>query len=437
MVAVIKFSSSLRNVLNYNENKLKQKKAEFIHSANYGKDTELLGFTDKFKRLQKQMALNENSKKSVVHVSLNFDPSEKLKHKTLKGIADAYMQKIGFGDQPYLVYQHHDAGHPHIHIVSTTIKKDGNRIKTHNIGRNQSEIARKEIEQFFGLVKADSRRQKEAFQLKPVNAQKIQYGRSETKRAITNVLDAVLTDYKYTSFNELNAVLRQYNVIADRGNESSRVFKNNGLVYRVLDERGSKIGVPIKASDLYNNPGLKCLQEKFKNNTQLRQPFKLRIKNAIDLAFVKQSVGSVSELQKALQKEKIQLVIRQNEKGIIYGLTYIDHIKKCVFNGSDLGKQYSANAIQQRCNEEKNQTQKEQVVTHKVKLENDKANQISQQQFSFAKDLHNQPGSLSEIALPVNEKNILTELVQPEYAPDSVPYALRQKKKRRRKRLHL
>ncbi len=56
------------------------------------------------------------------------------------------MSKIGFGDQPYLVYQHFDARHPHIHIVTTNIKSDGSRIKTHNIGRNQSERARREIE---------------------------------------------------------------------------------------------------------------------------------------------------------------------------------------------------------------------------------------------------------------------------------------------------
>ena len=49
------------------------------------------------------------------------------------------MNKIGFVEQPFLVYKHEDAGHPHIHIVSTTIKGDGSRINTHNIGRNQSE----------------------------------------------------------------------------------------------------------------------------------------------------------------------------------------------------------------------------------------------------------------------------------------------------------
>ena len=130
MVAVIKFSSSLKNVLNYNETKLKQevvvkdgkgqekkiKKAAFIHASGYAKDTEKLGYTDKEKRIQKLMQLRESRQRSVVHISLNFDPSEKLDQNRLREIADAYMQKIGFGDQPYLVYEHRDAGHPHIHV---------------------------------------------------------------------------------------------------------------------------------------------------------------------------------------------------------------------------------------------------------------------------------------------------------------------------------
>ncbi len=92
MVAVINFSGSLRNVVNYNENKLKQNVAQFIHSANYGKDTERLGFTERFKCLEKQAAMNERSKKSIVHISLNFDPSEKLDQATLKNITDTYMR---------------------------------------------------------------------------------------------------------------------------------------------------------------------------------------------------------------------------------------------------------------------------------------------------------------------------------------------------------
>jgi hypothetical protein len=170
------------------------------------------------------------------------------------------MKKIGFGEQPYLVYQHHDAAHPHIHIVSIKVRADGSRIDTQNIGRNQSEKARKEIEQSFRLVNAEDSKQRQAYQLKQVDVQKVQYGKSETKKAITNILDAVLNTYKYTSVPELNAVLQQYNIVADRGNETSRIYKNKGLTYRVVDENGNKTGVSIKASDFYNNLGLQIFR---------------------------------------------------------------------------------------------------------------------------------------------------------------------------------
>ncbi len=353
MVAVIHTSSSIQRALNYNEQKVKEKKAECILAVNYPKDHEQLSFHNKLNRLLNQAALNENVKRNSVHISLNFDVSEKLPKETLQEIAESYMNKIGFGEQPYLVYQHHDAGHPHIHIVSVKIKSDGKRIDTQNIGRNQSSKARREIEKEFRLVKADERKQKEVFELQPVNASKIIYGKSATKRAITNVLAVVVNQYNYSSLHELNAVLKLYNVFADRGSENSRTFQKNGLLYRVLDENGNKVGVPVKASDIYSKPTLKYLERKFEENQNHRQPLKQRIKNVIDWTFLKKKSMKLNEFISALQKEKINTVLRKNDQGIIYGITYVDHQKKSVFNGSELGKAYSAKAIQERCNGKK------------------------------------------------------------------------------------
>jgi len=351
MVAVIHTSSSIHRALNYNEEKVKEKQAKCIMATNYPKDHDQLSFSNKLNRLLKQASLNENVKRNSIHISLNFDPSEKISVETLQAIAKTYMDKIGFGEQPYLVYEHNDAGHPHIHIVSIKVKADGKRIDIQNIGRNQSSKARREIEKEFGLIKADERKLKQAFELKPVNAPKVVYGKSATKRAITNVLDTVVNHYKYTSLPELNAVLKLYNVIADRGSEDSRTFQKNGLVYRVLDEKGKKVGVPIKASDIYSKPTLKFLEKKFAENETLRQPLRQRVKNTIDWTLLKKPSMKLPELITALQKEKIAVVLRQNEQGVIYGITYIDHQNKAVFNGSDLGKQYSAKGILERCGE--------------------------------------------------------------------------------------
>jgi hypothetical protein len=174
MVAVIKTSSSIRSILNYNEKKVEIGRAECISAMNYALELEKLNFTSKLNRFLKLAELNTNAKRNTVHISLNFDPSENHSKEKLSEIADTYMEKLGFGKQPYLVYQHHDAGHPHCHIVTNNIQRDGKRIDLHLLGIRKSEPARKEIEELFGLVKAQGKKQKEEFSVKPINVTTIQ-----------------------------------------------------------------------------------------------------------------------------------------------------------------------------------------------------------------------------------------------------------------------
>lgn len=349
MVAIIKTSHSINSILNYNENKVKAGKAECINAVNYPLKLEKLSFNLKLNRFLKLAALNENAKRNSVHISLNFDPSEKHSKEKLIEIADTYMEKIGFGKQPYLVYQHHDAGHPHLHVVTNNIQRDGKRIDLHLLGIRKSEPARKEIEELFGLVKAEGRKTNEQYSLEPIVSRSIEYGKAESKKAINEVLNKVLFEYKYSSLPELNAILNLYNVHADRGTEDSRVFKNNGLLYKILDKNSKAIGVPIKASDFYNKPTLKFLEEKFKANEIKKQSNKSHLKNTIKLALLDKQVSSPEKLADKLQKEGIHVVLRKSKEGQLYGITYVDHKMQSIFNGSSLGKEFSAKGILESC----------------------------------------------------------------------------------------
>lgn len=420
MVAVIKTGHSIHRIVNYNENKVKEGVAECISAANYPKDTDTLSFKNKLNRLLNQAALNTNVSRNSVHVSLNFDPSENYSKEKLEAIANTYMERIGFGNQPYLVYQHHDAGHPHIHIVSIKIREDGSRIDTQNIGRNQSEQARKEIEIEFGLVKAEDSKRLKKYLPKPLSIEKIRYGKSETKRGISNVLNEVLHSYKYTSIHELNAVLKQFNLMADRGSENSRIYKNNGLTYRLLDSDGNKVGVPIKASDFYNKPTLKFLNERFLLNEKERQLHKVRVKNTIDLLLIKNSTMNLEGLIKALEKESIQTVLRQNNEGVIYGITYIDHRTKSVFNGSALGKQYSANGLQERCS----------TASSSVAVIKDIKRAGEEKNLSEKKQIVLQPFEKEKL---VADNNLLETLMNPKDGFDYVPWQLKKAKRKKRK----
>lgn len=366
MVTRISIPSHISRALNYNEKKVQKGDAELLSASGYLKSPEALNFHEKLERFTDLMALNK-AKTNSLHISLNFDNADVLDKEKLIQIANEYMDRMGLGNQPYLTYQHFDAAHPHIHIVTTLIEPNGERIPTHNIGKVSSEKVRREIEIGYGLVIADAKKEKDAYTLKPINAQKIAYGKSATRQAITQVLDEIINRYKYTSLAELNAILSLYNVKADRGSERSRTHQNNGLVYRVLNENGDPIGVPIKASLIYNNPGLKKIEAIGKKNQKERLPYKRRMKNAIDLAILRTANPSLQNVAAALKKNGIEMILRRNMDGIIYGITYVDFEKRTVFNGSSLGPQYSAKGMQERCVEKSKQQsisdKKESVVS--------------------------------------------------------------------------
>ncbi|TDO96113.1 relaxase/mobilization nuclease domain-containing protein [Flavobacterium sp. 245] len=413
MVAIIKTSHSIHNILNYNENKVKTGVAECISAENYPLELEKLSFNLKLNRFLKLASLNENAKRNSVHISLNFDPSENHSKEKLIEIANMYMEKIGFGKQPYLIYQHHDAGHPHLHLVTNNIQRDGKRIDLHLLGIRKSEPARKEIEELFGLVKADGKKNKQDISIQQASARIVNYGKVESKKAINGVLNMVLNQYKYSSLPELNAILKQCNIMADRGKEDSKIFQTRGLVYRILDQEGNPIGVPIKASSFYNKPTLKFLEEKFKTSEIRNATDKTRVKNAIDLALIKENNFSLNDLAKQLEKEGINTVFRKSEKGLLYGITYVDHTTKNVFNGSSLGKQYSAKAIEYRCSSTFTNESKRESQTDKLEIKN-KFQDEKQKLQTFSK-----------------MENVVNSLLQSEQLKEFLPYQLKKKKKKR------
>jgi hypothetical protein len=447
MVARISFPKRLLAALNYNENKCSKENAECIAAVNYLLDANEMNFHQKLSMLELRDELNDRATTKTIHVSLNFDPSENLSKEKLCSIAETYMKGIGFDEQPYLVYQHHDAGHPHLHIVSTTIREDGSRINTHNLGRNQSEKARKEIEEAFGLVKAERQKllspgsctqrpqaEHQQRRIKAIDADKIIYGKSELKRSISNVVSYVFNNYRFSSLPEYNAALKQFNVIADRGKEDGRIYKYGGLVYRVLDEKGDKVGVPIKASLIACQPTLENLEKKFAQKVVGDATLKHQqrhLTDAIDGAV--KTVNSIEELVKALKKKNIFTVLRRSEvvgekhqqrqEGRIYGITFVDNENKVVFNGSDLGKGYSAASLLKRLEEKpaaKNATKREEREVHCEQREANKKH-----------------SALSVPFMPVatkKEEDVFEVLLSAEQQQfNNIPFQLRRKKKKKKR----
>lgn len=418
MVARIKCSTNIRKPFHYNDNKVREGEACLLSAQNMLMDLDIN--QDKaVLLLERQAALRPDVKVNSVHISLNFSPDEQLSNEQMEQIARDYMEGIGFGNQPYLIYRHFDSGHPHCHIVTTNIGLDKSRISLHQIGKLKSEPVRKELENRYGLIKAEQQKNKIST-INPLDATKVIYGKVATKQAISKVLNAIIPIYKYCSLAELNAVLGLYNVKAEQGNEGSRIERNRGLVYRVLDQDGQCIGVPVKASLFADKPTLSKLEKRFLANDVARSKFRHSLKGKIDITLKFKKCLSLREFQDRLKNQDIRLVPRINEDGVIYGLTYIDLKSKAVFNGSTLGKEYSAKAIMERI--------------HLAKIVNPET--------GFEKTIALGKGYPTELNKENNsnigyerldEKSALALLMQYEYAASNVPYEWKKKKKKRRK----
>jgi len=409
MVAKIVSGKNMRGALNYNEQKVQQGKAACILANMFQKDLPHLTFASKLERFSKLHERNRRTQTNTLHISLNFDRTDKLSGKDLQDIAVAYMDKIGFGEQPFLVYEHYDAAHPHIHILTTLIGENGKRIPIHYLGKNQSEQARKAIEKEFGLVEASSR-SKAVTDVRAIDIERVIYGKSETKRSISSVVRAVIKSYRYTSLPELNAVLGLYNVRAERGAENSAMYQRRGLLYSIVDAKGNCIGVPVKASAIYGKPKLDFLEKQYKLNEVLRSPHRTTIREVIDKTLM--GVTSKDDFIRALSKEQIIPVFRENAEGRIYGLSFVDCHRQVVFKGSDLGKGYSANSIVSRFQE------------------NDRSG--SQIRSRYTSDIPAESNAPSESSKP--ESNVFTNILSPEAMDKSNPEAMLKLNRRRRKR---
>ncbi len=110
---------------------------------------------------------------------------------------------------------------------------------------------------------------------------------------------------------------------------------------------------------------------------------------------------------------------RLNKEGVIYGLTYVDHKTKCVFNGSDLGKQYSAKGILERCSELKEITLPQQEFVKQSSLKTS----VPEEQTGAPSALKNKGGH-----------DLLETLLKPEHTSGYVPHQLTHKGSKKRKK---
>jgi hypothetical protein len=340
MVAKMSSGNSLYSALSYNQNKVDDSHAKVIFAGNMI-DPEDGNYTMSvcLQSFESRIMANQKTEKPVLHVSLNPDPKDKLSDEQLSETAQIYMDKMGYGDQPYVVFKHEDIERHHLHIVSLRVDKDGRKINDKFEHRRSMDICR-ELEQKYGLIPADQKKRQEGLPLKPVR-----YEDGDVKHQIANVIRTVARDCHFQSLKEYRALLTLYNIGVEevRGEIKGREYK--GLVYSALNDRGEKVGNLFKSSLFGQGVGIEALEKRMEKSAETIKNRGLKERSKKIIAATMRTTGNRQDFEKALGKQGISVLFRTNDEGRIYGATFIDHEQKCVFNGSRLGKEFSANVF--------------------------------------------------------------------------------------------
>ena len=344
MVANIRTGATVGGALRYNEEKVNRGQAEVLFW------NRMLDPFDTAGRMSHERCMasfepflqaNRRTTNTVFHVSLNPSPEDRLTDEQLGEIAREYMERMGYGEQPYIVFKHRDIAREHLHVVSLRIDREGRKLPHDFEARRSVEITR-DLEQKYGLhpsVKGQELQDREELH-------KVDYPKGDVKQQVSSTVRSCLRHYRCASFGEWRTLLEAFNVSAEERTGTIDGRDYAGMIYGALTDDGYGIGTPFKSSRIGKDVGYEALQRYYeRSKTALKEPGALDglRKKAVDGMA---RCSNRTEFCERLHDKGVDAIFRLNAAGRVYGVTFIDHEQGIVANGSLLGRNFSANAFE-------------------------------------------------------------------------------------------
>ena len=376
MVANIRSGSSPGGALYYNKEKVDKDEAEVLLWQKMLEPYDKCGRLDIdvcMESFMPYLEANRRTTNTVFHASLNPSPEDRLTDEQLREIAQEYMERMGYGNQPYIVFKHKDIDRQHLHIVSLRIDEKGRKFPHDFEAKRSMEILR-DLERKYNLhpsVKGQELTDREGLR-------KVNYKKGNVKQQISSVVRSCLRNYKCSSYGEFRTLLEAFNVSVEERTGTIDERNYAGIVYGAMTDDGYGIGTPFKSSRIGRDVGYKALQKYYeRSKSALKQDGSLdRLRQTVRDAMSPHNTRD--EFRQLLKAENIDAIFRINPVGRIYGVTFIDHNEGIVANGSVLGKEFSANVFNELYPAPKEAQQvAERQAEQKHEVQNHAANPIS------------------------------------------------------------
>lgn len=342
MVAKVTSNNSLFGTLLYNKNKLEKEDAKLLMTKNMFESADgKFSMKLAMKSFEPYLITNKRTENVVFHASLNPNPKDNLSDEQLSGIAEKYLEKLGYSNQPYLIFKHTDIDRTHLHLVTIRVDETGKKIDSSFEIKRSMKIC-KELEQEYNLHPAIKGQKAESSEML---LKKLNYKEGDIKKQIGNIAKTMVNNFSFQSIGEFRTLLEICNVFVEEVKGEYNGKRYQGLLYSPLDEQGKRVGVPIKASKFGKVLGYDLLLQHFEKSKKNIEKNKTREYLRPIISKALQESHSLGQFKKLLSANSVGVVFRHNDQGRLYGVTFIDYKNKAILNGSRLGKEFSANVI--------------------------------------------------------------------------------------------
>lgn len=427
MIAKIGRSNNLYGVLSYNNFKIEKEKGVILMTNKLIETADgKYSVSQLAKSFDNYLIANRNTEKHTLHISLNPDPKDKVSDELYQEIAKQYMTEMGYGNQPFVVFKHTDIDRSHIHIVSVCVDEEGKKISDKFEKMRSMKLCR-DLERKYGLICALDKENKKTNKIfHPVD-----YSTGDVKSQIASVVRHLPNHYHYHTIGEYNALLSLFNITTEKVEGEFRGRHWQGLMYFPLNEKGARAGNPFKSSLFGRSAGLPALELHFATckSDLKKHPGKKTLATVVTAAL--QTAVDELAFKKQLIEHGINVVVRRNDTGRIYGITFIDHKSKAVWNGSSLAKELSAITFNNHWNNNiKSEIKEDSVPVSHFSVSNDTVFSAEEPHhlFNILTTDEYKEGLIESVG------SILPEAQGTDYAEEDFINAMKKRRKRRRNR---
>ena len=354
MIAKISTGSNTFGMVRYNHSKTREPlgsgeediaQGRFLGSENI-LDNSFGGIVREIENANKR---NPDITKPNIHISLSFHKRDVLDDGAIYAIGLDYMERMGFADQPMAVYRHFDRDHPHIHIVSSQIKMDGEQVNDSFRYYRSTKVSRA-LENKYGITDAtNSKDITKAENLERDIADCLEHGTKPILPILRRILLEVMAQ-RPTTEAELDHLLKGYQVkrtvIPASGTKSTQGSIYHLLPMEAMESPGTEFGQhrAVRGSDLDPNYSHQNLMVQLERNRTNKEAL---LKKFMGRAYSVLEPGQkLSSIHRALLKKGITMTAIRIQSGKRSG-----EIRALVFRDNKTGLRFSASDIKLRTKE--------------------------------------------------------------------------------------